>query len=213
MMTVVSKQRGFTLIELLIVIAIIGTLATVLLPRILDTQSSADQVATEATMVRLKNAIDKFKRSTGVCPSDDLTYLHRRGKKPKWKADNGKNTGIESLVVMLSQNQKEGSSLSDLGDSLVNTDGDSHGAPLPLLDDMRSRYEVADAWGTPMAYFNKLNMNKPQQMILAPEEAVVSVAARKRPDGSYYGARSFQLLSAGADLTFGTDDDIVWPTN
>ena len=26
---------------------------------------------------------------------------------------------------------------------------------------MRSRYEVADAWGTPMAYFNKLNMNKP----------------------------------------------------
>ena len=169
MMTVVSKQRGFTLIELLIVIAIIGTLATVLLPRILDTQSSADQVATEATMVRLKNAIDKFKRSTGVCPSDDLTYLHRRGKKPKWKADNGKNTGIESLVVMLSQNQKEGSSLSDLGDSLVNTDGDSHGAPLPLLDDVRSRYEVADAWGTPMAYFNKLNMNKPQQMIFTSE--------------------------------------------
>ncbi len=213
MMTNASKQRGFTLIELLIVIAIIGTLAAVLLPRILDTQSSADQVATEATMVRLKTAIDKFKRATGVCPSDDLTYLHRRGKKPSWKADNGKNTGIESLVVMLSQNQKEGSSLSDLGEALVNMDGDSHGAPLPLLDDARSRYEVADAWGTPLAYFNKLNINKPQQMILAPEEAVVSVKARKRSDGSYYGARSFQLLSAGADLTFGTDDDIVWPSN
>ena len=207
-----ANQRGFTLIELLIVIAIIGTLAAVLLPRVLDTRSSADRMATEGTMIQLKNAIDKFNRAMGYYPSDDLNYLDRR-KAPAWKPDNGKNTGIESLLVMLSQNKKEGTSLSDLGDSLVNTDEDSHGVPLPLLDNVRSRYEIADAWGTPMVYFSKLNIGKPQQVVPGVGEPVVSVKARKREDGSYYGQRKFQLLSAGADLTFGTDDDVVWPSN
>ena len=78
---------------------------------------------------------------------------------------------------------------------------------------MRSRYEVADAWGTPLVYFSKLNMTKPQQVVPGLGEPVVSVKARKRDDGSYFGQRRFQLLSAGADLKFGTDDDIVWPSN
>tara|TARA_R110002072_G_scaffold228234_13_gene385456 strand:+ start:43225 stop:43866 length:642 start_codon:yes stop_codon:yes gene_type:complete len=206
------QQNGFTLIELLIVIGIIGTLAAVLLPRILDTDHAAKQTETEATMLQLYDACKNFNRVEGYYPTDDLRYL-KKGANPGWKTDNGQNTGIESLLVMVSQSKKGGTDLGALRDKLTNTDEDQHGAPIPLLDDMTARMEIADGWGTPMAYFSKLNIGKTQLMVPAVGEPPVQVKAKKRADGSYYGGKKFQILSAGKDLTFGTDDDIVWPSN
>ena len=39
----------------------------------------------------------------------------------------------------------------------------------------------------------------------------VEVTARKNQDGLPIGGRKFQLLSAGADNVFGTEDDISFP--
>ena len=206
------KQNGFTLIELLIVIGIIGTLAAVLLPRILDTDHAAKQTETEALMLQLSTACKKFETKFGYYPSDDLRYL-RKGAGPAWKTDNGQNTGIESLLVMVSQSTKGGTNLSGMRDKMTNTDADKHGAPYPLLDDMTQRMEIADGWNTPMVYFSKFNMKKSQLVVPAVDEAPVRVKARRREDGSYYGAKRFQILSAGRDLTFGTDDDISFPSN
>lgn len=206
------RQEGFTLIELLIVIGIIGTLAAVLLPRILETDSVAKQAETEATMLQLFHACNRFNQAEGYYPSDDFRYL-RKGAGPALKGDNGHNSGIESFLAMVTLTRKSGTDLSALGDKLINTDGDRQGAPMPLLDGNSSRMEVADGWRTPLAYFSKINMRKTQTMVLAPGEDPVQVKAKQRPDGSYYGGRKFQFLSAGQDLTFGTDDDIVWPSN
>jgi prepilin-type N-terminal cleavage/methylation domain-containing protein len=207
-----DRPSGFTLIELLIVVGIIGTLAAVLLPRILETSELAKEGATEATMMQLENACKKFNRKEGYYPTDDLRYL-KRGTAPAWKTDNGRNTGIESLIVMVSQSNREGSDLGGLRDQLVNTDEDQHGASLPLLSGTTGRMEIADAWGTPMVYFSKLNMSKAQLVVPGLGEPVVSVKAKRREDGSYYGDKRFQILSAGKDLIFDTEDDVVWPSN
>jgi hypothetical protein len=95
-------------------------------------------------------------------------------------------------------------------DRLTNTDGDDHGADLPLLH-RHDRVEYTDAWNTPLAYFGKFGLDRPQLMVTAPESAPVQVKAKRRTDGTAIGSGKFQLLSAGPDLTFGTDDDLCWP--
>lgn len=210
-MTSRPQVAGFTLIELLIVISILGLLAVVLMPSILSTQDSANAASTEATMMQLETGCRTFTNKRGYYPPDDLKVPDAElAAKLKWKPDNNKNTGIESLVAFLSQGREDGEDLSS-SPNLTNTDRDDHGAELPLLH-TKERKEIADAWGMPLAYFGKFGMDKPQTVV-PPELDPLMARARKREDGVPYGAGKFQLLSAGKDGVFGTADDLSWPKN
>lgn len=205
-----ARATGFTLIELLIVISILGLLAAVLLPNIIGTQEAAKETSTNGTMLQLQTGCQTFSNEHGYFPPDDLRHPEGATKQP-WKPDNGINTGIESLVCFLSLQKRGGHDLAGMAELLTNTDRDDHGVEQPLLR-QRGRLEVADAWGVPMAYFGKANMDKAQQ-IQPPEGDAQPAKAKKRADGSFHGAGKYQLLSAGRDGTFGTEDDIVWPSN
>jgi type II secretory pathway pseudopilin PulG len=198
------------MIELMIVIGIIGILAAVFLPDLLGAKESANVTATAANLSRLATGAETFARRHGYYPPDDLQDPE---DKLKFKPDNGLNTGIESLVAFLSQSRADGADLGDLGSALTNTDGDDHGELLPVLN-RKGRLEVADAWGTPLAYFSKqskaLGFGRPQTVASATGERLVA-NARKNADGLFLGNGKFQLLSAGRDLAFGTDDDVSWP--
>ncbi len=203
------REDGFTLIELLIVIAIIGTLVVAFLPDLLGAKEDAKVTATIGNLQRLSLGCESFERKHHYYPPDDLVDPE---KKLSLKTDNGINTGIESLVVFLSQSPADGADLSDL--RLGNTDGDDNGAILPTLG-RKERLEIADEFDTPLCYFSKTTrtggFDQPQSVAVGAGQPQLTAKARRNVDGQPIGGHKYQLLSAGKDQQFGTDDDLSYP--
>jgi prepilin-type N-terminal cleavage/methylation domain-containing protein len=213
-----ASRAGFTLLELLVVIAILGLLVVAFTPALSSALGQGDVTETEARQLELSTMIDAYQRYYGEYPTDDFSILVK-DKQAGWQfgADNGKNTGIESLVLHLSFESKAGR-LDQRLDWLANTDSDKAPVEIPLLGS-RERYEVVDSWGTPMAYFSGScgsGYQGRQRILGAAIEGAdaleLDAQAWKNPStGQYLNPRRYQLISAGPDLAFNTDDDIVFP--
>lgn len=205
---------GFTLLELLVVIGIISLLAVALLPSISQAMWRAEQTETQVRMTQLVTGIEAFERSFGIYPPDDFRVVLADRLPVRAKAD-GVNSGIESLVIYLAWQNFGGISLDEHEDWLVNTDADDNEVVIPMLD-RSSKMEIADAWGTPLAYFHNRNYSRAQLIMLAGGDELMAntqtVRAVKNPrSAGYLNPRKFQLISAGKDLEFGTDDDLIHP--
>ena len=85
------RARGFTLIEILVVIVILGILAGLIVPRIMDRPDQARVVAARADIAAIMNGLKLYRLDNGVYPSADqglqaLVRKPERGDIPRnWK--------------------------------------------------------------------------------------------------------------------------------
>ncbi|MDP2867079.1 MAG: prepilin-type N-terminal cleavage/methylation domain-containing protein [Elusimicrobiota bacterium] len=74
-------RGGFTLIELMIVVAIIGILAAIAVPKFADLISKSREGATKANLASVRSAIKiYYADAEGIYPGDNLACLTANGK-------------------------------------------------------------------------------------------------------------------------------------
>jgi prepilin-type N-terminal cleavage/methylation domain-containing protein len=215
-----NGAAGFTLIEILVVIGIIGLIAAAFAPSLFGAGQNAKIAETQARILQIGTFIDGSKEVWGDVPPDDYSLLGGAGgAQSGWQfgPDDGRNTGVESLLLHLSWQTKGGGRFDESrGQWLKNTDGDKAPVTIPLLGH-KERMEILDAWGTPFAYFSAKTGSgyRGAQRIVTTDadgNAAEEVEARPWKDpasGAWFNPRSCQIVSAGPDRLFNTDDDIA----
>jgi prepilin-type N-terminal cleavage/methylation domain-containing protein len=194
---------GFTLIEMLAVLAIIAILTAVLVTQIGGARDAVEVRLARVLLQQIDLAVADYEVDHGDWPASSFAG---EGAVP-----NAINLGGERLVVALWSDGREGAGLS--ADELGNTDGDQSASALTDIP-TRDLFELADPWGNPVAYFHHSDYGRADVYHtfdpVTGERRETQVTALKNPKlGRFYEHRRFQLLCAGADGAFGTDDDIA----
>lgn len=197
-------SSGFTLIELLAVLVILSILMIVLIPRLSGIGVTAKEKATRGFLVQLSAAIGEYEDRFGDYPPSQ--FLEKWGTAP-----NTTNLGAEALVLSMWSPEWTGTTLPD--DRFVNTDGDEAKKSLSRIP-KPALLELKDEWDNPIAYFHRRDYGRQDAYVVVAGDAdsaeESTVRAAKNPvTGQYFRHDKFQLISAGADGVFGTEDDIA----
>lgn len=66
-----KKQSAFTLIEIMVVVVILGILATLVIPKVIDRPDQAKKVKAKQDIQAIENAVEMYKLDNGFYPSTD----------------------------------------------------------------------------------------------------------------------------------------------
>tara|TARA_R110002126_G_scaffold273866_1_gene418747 strand:+ start:294217 stop:294648 length:432 start_codon:yes stop_codon:yes gene_type:complete len=74
-MVSMQQQRGFSLIEIMVVVVILGILASLIVPKIIDRPNDARIVKAKHDVLGIQNALDLYRLDNGFYPSTDQGLL------------------------------------------------------------------------------------------------------------------------------------------
>ncbi len=207
-------EAGFTLVEILVVMAIISTLAGLILGSVTVARRYADKKTTAQEIQLLVQAIHNYNMQYGDYPPSSFSLL-------KAKA-NSVNEGNEALVLSLSGRKKGGPFHEDFKESrLANTDHDSLSrkdfqalrAAFDLPQTKSSLFEYVDLWGNPFVYIHNRDYGKKTktQYIDRDGRRVTIQAAKSAKLGMFQAPTGFQIWSFGPNRRNenGEGDDIA----
>ncbi len=195
-----SARAGFTLLELMVVLVIISILAGAFIVTGGKMFQDSARKETAVRLTQLAAMVEQFAQIEGDYPDDRL---------PRSLASNSLNVGSEALVLALFAPGYTGSKPSQAW--LANTDEDSSQKKLTTFA-TTDLFEIVDVWGNPIFYRESLHYDSGDTLLAGPdelfEEQLVD-ARRNEITGDWAQPNGFQIISAGLDGFFGTDDDLT----
>lgn len=186
----------------MVVIVIVGVLMGALLVSGGELFRDAKSKETRVRLDTLATMIAEYRQIMGVYPTDRL---------PSGVNNGPMNAQAEALFVELFSDAYSGQRPSQ--EWLVNSDADTVARSLTILPS-RELFEIGDAWENPILYFESLHYDTPAQVMAGLDLDYLeqtAAAAKSEKTGAYLQPSGFQLISAGLDGEFGTDDDIRKP--
>ena len=88
MNAVTNNQKGFTMIEIMVVVVILGILAGVVVPRIMDNPDKARVAKAKHDIAALESALDVYRLDNFTYPTTDQgleALVTKPGDAPNWK--------------------------------------------------------------------------------------------------------------------------------
>ena len=80
-----QQQRGFSLIEIMVVVVILGILAALVVPKIINRPDDARIVKAKQDVLAIQNALDLYRLDNGIYPTTDqglMALVEKPGTNP-----------------------------------------------------------------------------------------------------------------------------------